>query len=74
MAEDFRIELTHSTDRLLPWTWAIYDPRNVEGTMHNGGSCFDSPGGALSAARDYMQVRAADRFIRHLTAGNHADE
>jgi hypothetical protein len=64
MAEDFRIELTHTPERLLSWTWATYDPRDVESTMHHGGQRFDSPGCALTAARDYMASRAADRFIR----------
>jgi hypothetical protein len=29
MTEDFRIELTHTPERLLSWTWATYDPRDV---------------------------------------------
>ena len=64
MAEDFRIELTHTPERLLSWTWATYDPRDVESTMHHGGSHFDSPDAALQAAKQSMQNRAAQRFIR----------
>jgi hypothetical protein len=56
MTEDFRIELTHSSDRLLSWTWATYDPRNVEDMMHAGGQRF---GGNESAACKHDEQRAA---------------
>jgi hypothetical protein len=64
MTPDFRIELSHFPDRLLSWEWVTYDPQNVETTMHHGGAHYDSPDAALTAARDYMASRAADRFIR----------
>jgi hypothetical protein len=61
---DFRIELTHFAYRLFAWEWVTYDPRDTESTMHHGGAHYDSPDAALQAAKQYMQNRAAQRFIR----------
>jgi hypothetical protein len=61
---DFRIELSHFPDRTLAWEWVTYDPQNVETTLHLGGAHYDSPDAALQAAKQYMQNRAAQRFIR----------
>ena len=61
---DFRIELSHFADRLLAWEWVTYSPQDVESTMHADGAHYDSPDAALQAAKQYMQNRAAQRFIR----------
>jgi hypothetical protein len=58
---DCKIELIHFADRVLGWTWAVSDPRDAA-TLHQGGQWFDSPGAALTAARDYMASRAAERW------------
>jgi hypothetical protein len=57
---DFRIELSHFADRMLPWEWVTYNPQDVESTMHAGGAHYDSPDAALQAAKQYMQNRAAN--------------
>lgn len=63
MTPDFRIELSHFSDRTLAWEWVTYDPRDVESTMHHGGKNYETPDAALQAAKQYMQNRAAtDRW------------
>jgi hypothetical protein len=62
--QSYKIELTHFAYRLLAWEWVTHDPRDTESTMHHGGAHYDSPDAALQAAKQYMQNRAAQRFIR----------
>ena len=57
---DFRIELSHFPDRMLPWEWVTYNPQNVETTLHCGGKNYETPDAALQAAKQYMQNRAAN--------------
>ena len=56
---DFRIELSHFADRVLPWEWVTYAPRDVELTLHCGGKNYETPAAALSAALEYMVATRA---------------
>jgi hypothetical protein len=57
---DFRIELSHFTDRTLAWEWTTYSPDDVELTLHHGGAHYATPADALKAAEAYMANRAAN--------------
>jgi hypothetical protein len=52
---DFRIELSHFADRVLPWEWVTYAPRDVESTLHCGGKNYETPAAAL----EYMVATRA---------------
>jgi hypothetical protein len=51
---DFRIELSHFADCMLPWQWTTYNPQRVESTLHCNGKNYETPAAALSAALEYM--------------------
>jgi hypothetical protein len=60
--EDFVIVLTHTSDRILSWSWSCYDPRNRAKTEHQG-AFYDSPSAALFAARAFLaNFGATERF------------
>jgi hypothetical protein len=45
---DFRIELSQFADRVLPWEWVTYAPRDVESALHCGGKNYETPAAALA--------------------------
>jgi hypothetical protein len=59
---DFRIELSHFTDRILAWEWVTYAPPDVESTLHRGGAHYASPADALKAAEAYMANQSCRQF------------
>ena len=58
---DRRIELSRFQHK---WEAVVYDPRNVEETIHYVGGSFDTPNEALKAAQAYLESLAAQRFVR----------